>query len=126
MAPAILSVAVIAYSIVNYSLDRFTGDRLKRSFIAAGFATIITALPLALLLYGLSIFDLVDGILEWARRGFWNETRSLPVRYSYLLVAGVPYGVIFGAFLGLLIGITRALTEPWDGLRNWFDRSQEL
>ncbi len=115
MAFAIISVAIIAFSIVNYSLDHFTKDRLKRSVIAAGSATVITALALAPLLFGLAQFDFVQGTLTWAHDGYWNESCSVPRRFSYLLVAGLPYGFVFGLCLGLLIGITRMLTEPWDG-----------
>ena len=119
MYSAVACVAIIAFSIVNYSLDRFTKARLMRSFFAAGGATVIAGTALGIALYVLYGSGFIETTFDWANSGFNDETRPTLLRYGYLLAAGVPYGVVFGTFLGFLIGITRVLSEPWEGLKLW-------
>lgn len=114
---AVLSIVIIAYSIVYYLLDRFTNNRLRRYFLVTVLATVISGIVLVPLFYFFASIGFIGWIFEWAADGYYNSTLSLPVRYGYLFVAGIPYGMIFGPFLGLLIGITRVLSEPWDSLQ---------
>lgn len=111
---AAISVAIIAFSIVNYSLDRFSTQRFLTSAAAALTATIVTGLALGAAVWVLNKIGFINGILYWARDGFENDSYSLARKYAHLVAAGVPYGLVFGPFLGVLIGMTRLLTVLWE------------
>ncbi len=119
---AVFAVALVAVTILNYSLHWFSWRRLARSFGAALAATVIAGLVLAVLIGVLALIGFIPATLAWAEAGFWNEQAPMHRRYAYLAVAGIPYGLVFGACLGLLIGLAQVLSEPWDRLASAFRR----
>ncbi|MGH6925593.1 MAG: caspase family protein [Propylenella sp.] len=108
---SVLAAVLMAFCIVNYKLETFTRARLLRSFLGAGIGTICALLVLS----GLGVFFYWTGftgiILGWASTGFFDETNSVTERYSFLLVAGLPYGVVFGLSFGVLVAATRLFVE---------------
>ncbi|TGD62189.1 caspase family protein [Tabrizicola sp. WMC-M-20] len=109
---AVFSVALIAFTILNYSLDGFSWRRMARSFAGAFMATLISGLVLAALVGLLAVTGFIQATLDWAGAGFWNETAPVAVRYAYLAAAGLPYGLVFGGCLGLLMGLARVFGQP--------------
>lgn len=109
---AVFSVALIAFAILNYSLDGFSWRRMLRSFTGALVATVVSGLVLAALVGLLAVTGFIQATLDWAGAGFWNETVPVALRYSYLAAAGLPYGLVFGGCLGLLMGLARVFGQP--------------
>jgi len=114
MVFAVSCASILAFSTVNYSLERFSPARLKRSLAASIIAPILSAIPLAIVLLIMLQTGFIDMTLFWAQVGFFDSGLSVVQRYSFLFVAGLIYGLTFGAFLGLLVGLTRRLSDPWD------------
>ncbi|MEL7116578.1 MAG: hypothetical protein AAGP08_13520, partial [Pseudomonadota bacterium] len=69
------------------------------------------ALVAAVILIPLYLTGFVEGVFLWANRGFYDLTQPTFQRYSYLLIAGIPYGMSFGASFGALIAVTRIFTD---------------
>ena len=108
---SLLAVAVMAFCIVNYKLETFTAVRLLRSFLGAAVGTVCALLVLSGLVGFLYWISFIQNTLEWANAGFYDETKSLIERYSFLLAAGLSYGVVFGVSFGVLVATTRLFSE---------------
>lgn len=99
--------STIAFSIVNYSLEKFSRRRLFQSAIAAFIATLATYAVLAPFVWGLEVTSVIDVIFDWSNAGYYaNKDEYSLVAAFFLLGGGLVYGIVFGPFLGFLIGFT--------------------
>lgn len=108
---AVAAVAITAFSISNYSLETFTAARLRRSAVGAVLGTAAAAILLGAMIGLLYISGFINAALLWAGNGFFDESLPTLQRYSYLLIVGLPYGMIFGLSFGVLIAVTRIMTD---------------
>lgn len=113
---AAATVVIIGFVISNYSLERFSVDRVRRSILASLIGMAICCAILGPVVWGLYAVGFIDHTFQWARDGFTDRMHPLLQRYGYLAAAGLPYGLVFGAALGLMIGVSRRVAEV--GLRD--------
>ena len=114
IAPSIIAVALMAFCVVNYNLETFTPARLARSFLGALAGTVCAGVVLGAIVGLLYLVGFIQAVFSWANEGFYDyEGLGTPahIRYGYLIIAGVPYGMVFGLAFGVLIGTTRLVTE---------------
>lgn len=108
---ALLAVAVMSFCIVNYRLETFTFTRLMRSILGAVVGTLCALVFLSAELGVLYATGFIESVLSWANTGFYDENKLIWERYGFLLIAGLPYGLVFGLGFGVLIGVTRIASE---------------
>ncbi len=114
IVPSILAVALTAFCVVNYRLETFTAARVGRSFLGALLGTLCGAAVLGAVVGVLYITGFIDGVLIWAADVYYDNYDlgyAAWQRYGALMLAGLPYGMVFGLGFGVLIAVTRLITE---------------
>ncbi|SMF29800.1 Caspase domain-containing protein [Tistlia consotensis] len=115
---SILAVALMAFSIVNYKLETFTRARLLRSLLGAAIGTVCALAVLSGLVGILYWTGFIENTLAWANAGFYDPTKTRIEQYAFLLVAGLPYGIVFGLSFGVLVAATRLFSERSESAGN--------
>jgi len=104
---AVIATAIIAFSIVNYSLEQFSGRRILSSFLSAFMATVVTFVLLILCLAVLDSVGFIRSMFTYSNQGWYDHFETDIVKASFRLMSGgLAFGMVFGPFLGLLIGLT--------------------
>ncbi|EHK57117.1 caspase family protein [Allomesorhizobium alhagi] len=104
-------VAIVAFSIDSYAIEFVSRARLIRSVVGAFVGMAVAGMALGGAVGLLYAIGFIQATLSWASDGFWNEALPYSQRLFYLIVAGLPYGMVFGAALGLMISVTRLMSD---------------